>query len=89
MTGGPPASDGSRAVLFSAQAGSFTVKKNASALVKKLNYHRYNAYLDPNGAKSLFRVRVGTFASKDQTRALVERLKKDGFSAEVVAKDAG
>lgn len=61
------------------QAGSFTVKANAEALVKKLKSKEFNAIIKISGNNYI--VQCGSFSVKENAEALKDRLIVAGFSA--------
>lgn len=61
------------------QAGSFTVKANAEALVKKLKSKEFNAIVKTSGSNYI--VQCGSFSVKENAEALKDKLIAAGFTA--------
>ncbi|MEH7252836.1 N-acetylmuramoyl-L-alanine amidase [Neobacillus niacini] len=70
----PPA----RADLFKVQAGAFSEKNNADALVRKLKSDGFEAFVFTDG---LYKVQAGAFSEQKNAEALMERLKAKGYQA--------
>jgi cell division protein FtsN len=60
---------------WTVQVNAFQQESDAKSLAKKLTEKGYDAYVTPNKNQTWYRVRVGRFASKDETRELLEKLK--------------
>ena len=60
---------------WTVQVNAFQQEADARSLAKKLTEKGYDAYVIPNKNQTWFRVRVGRFASKDETQQLLEKLK--------------
>lgn len=71
--------------FFSVQAGAFLQKSNAESLIAELKNKGISGYLavESNGAKMLYKVRSGKFASRAQAAALDKKLKELGYSSRV------
>ena len=65
--------------VYIVQAGSFTVKANAEALVKKLKSKEFNAIIKISGNNYI--VQCGSFSVKENAEALKNKLIAAGFSA--------
>jgi len=70
-------------VPFTVQVGSFSKQKNAKALVNKLLFRNYDAYVEKNEADRMYRVRVGKLNSKEEALALESKLKKEGYPTKI------
>ena len=70
-------------LFYTVQVGSFSDERNAKALIKKLESHEYNAYLEKDDAKRFFRVRVGRLGRKEDARVLETSLKQEGYSTRI------
>jgi cell division protein FtsN len=67
---------------WTVQVNAFQQEADARSLAKKLTEKGYDAYVTPNKNQTWFRVRVGRFASKDETQELLEKLKtKEKFTS--------
>jgi len=71
--------------FFSVQVGSFAKQRNATALMQKLNYYKYEAYVEEDAAGRFYRVRVGKCATKDEAGQLESRLKKAGYPTKIIS----
>ncbi len=69
--------------FFTVQVGSFTGQKNAKALVNKLIFRRFDAYVEKDSAGGMLRVRVGRLETREEALFLETRLKKDGYPTKV------
>ncbi|HUP47594.1 MAG TPA: septal ring lytic transglycosylase RlpA family protein [Thermoanaerobaculia bacterium] len=76
----PPPRAGS--ARFVVQAGAFSVESNARSLQDRLARIGHNAYLDRE--KTLFRVRLGPFASREEALKTRSALEAQGMSAIVM-----
>jgi cell division septation protein DedD len=64
------------------QVNAFQQESDARSLAKKLTERGYDAYVTSNKNQTWYRVRVGRFASKDETQELLEKLKtKERFTS--------
>ncbi|MBI3253011.1 MAG: SPOR domain-containing protein [Candidatus Omnitrophica bacterium] len=74
------------APFFAVQVGSFSRKRNADGLLKKLLGRGYDAYLENNkdAKREFYRVRVGKAASKEEAEALARHLEKDGYPTKII-----
>jgi len=72
---------------FSVQLAAFSDDKGANALANKLKKAGYPAYTEPLSTSrgTLWRVRVGPYASHDSAVASREKLKGEGYSGIVAA----
>lgn len=66
-------------LFYTVQVGSFSSERNAKTLIKKLEDREYSAYLEEDGAKHLFRVRVGRLAQKKDALILESLLQREGY----------
>jgi cell division septation protein DedD len=82
-TDGPPAVAG----RFTAQTGAFRQQATLDEMVTRLRRAGYEPRAVRVPANDLIRVRVGSFASREEAARLVARLRSDGFDA-LVASDA-
>ena len=71
---------------FIVQVGAFSVEENAKALQEKLAAIGQRAFID---RQSLYRVRLGPFATRDQAAAARATLEANGLSAIIVSESAG
>ena len=69
--------------LFSVQVGSFSKERNATALMRKLHYYKFDAYVHEHEDK-MYRVRVGKLSSRQEALELEKRLKKDGYPTKII-----
>lgn len=69
--------------LFTVQVGSFSMEKNAKALVNKLIFRRYDAYLEKDESDRMYRVRVGKLSSREEASMLELRLKREGYPTKI------
>jgi rare lipoprotein A len=67
---------------FVVQVGAFSVEANAKSLQEKLTQIGEQAYIDRD---TLYKVRIGPFATREQAIKTRERLEANGMSAIVVA----
>lgn len=65
------------------QAGAFSDRTRAEALVDQLRSYGFEAFV--SGTSAPFRVQVGAFSDATRARALVDELRALGFEAIVVA----
>ncbi len=72
--------------FFSVQVGSFSKQPNAERILNRLIRNHYEAYLDKDRTKRLFRVHVGKLVSRQEVLALEKRLKKDGYTTKIFPK---
>ena len=72
-------------LYFTVQVGAFVNKGNAQELCNKLIARNYPAYISSLNKrdKTFYRLRVGKFDSREQAKLTKNRLKKDGFSAQI------
>jgi DedD protein len=72
---------------FAVQVAAFTDDKGANALAGKLKRAGYPAYTEPvqTSHGTMWRVRVGTYASRDAASEARGKLKGDGYSGIVAA----
>lgn len=80
-----PRSDAPKApqvTTFVVQAGAFSVESNAKGLQERLERLGHRPYIDRDG--SLFRVRIGPFASRDEAVKARTSLESQGMSAMIV-----
>lgn len=70
------------------QVGTFGQKANADRLAASLKRAGFDAYVSPSarGDKSLYRVRVGPAAARDEAADLASRLAAAGHAGQVVAR---
>ena len=68
--------------LWRVQAGAFSERARAEAVVEQLRAHGFEAFVTPT---TPFRVQVGAFSDPARARALVEELRSLGFEAIPVA----
>lgn len=78
----PAASSVSSGGLWRVQAGAFSDRARAEALVDQLRAHGYEAFVSSTAP---FRVQVGAFSDPARARALVDELHSLGFEAIPVA----
>lgn len=74
---------------YTLQVGAMKEKESADAMVSKLKKFGYSASIvSPSGGKNaLYKVRIGTFSSKDDALNEADRIRKnEGLSAMVVDK---
>lgn len=74
---------------FTVQVAALRSEEEARSLAARLRQRGYAAYVEPvpsTAGEKIFRVRMGEYPTRDFARGLVERLRRDGFSAEAVAK---
>jgi DedD protein len=83
----PPAPREAASGEFSVQLAAFSDDKGANALANKLKKAGYPAYTEPLSTSrgTLWRVRVGPYASRDSAVASREKLKGEGYSGIVAA----
>ncbi|SDM72130.1 N-acetylmuramoyl-L-alanine amidase [Bacillus sp. OK048] len=67
-----------RADLFKVQAGAFSDKSNADALVRKLKSDGFESFVFADG---LYKVQAGAFSERKNAEALMERLKAKEYQA--------
>ena len=75
---------------FTVQVGSFESKDAAAALSSSLTKKGYNSYvtMGESSGKVLYRVRVGSFLSREEAGRMVKTLKDlEGLSAWITSKD--
>lgn len=72
---------------FSVQLAAFADDKGANSLANKLKRAAYPAYTEPLATSkgTLWRVRVGPFASRDEAIGVRDKLKGEGYSGIVAA----
>jgi DedD protein len=72
---------------FAVQLAAFTDDKGANALANKLKRANYAAYVEPVNTSrgTLWRVRVGGYATRDEANAARAKLKDEGYSGIVTA----
>ncbi|HVF64914.1 MAG TPA: SPOR domain-containing protein [Casimicrobiaceae bacterium] len=87
-----PASDPSKATKpatgpFSVQLAAFSDDKGANALASRLKKSGHAAYTEPytSSRGTLYRVRVGPFASREAAETARDRLKADGQNGIIAA----
>ena len=68
---------------FTVQVGSFSKQKNAKALVNKLIFRNYDAYVEKDETSRMYRVRVGRLSSKEEAVVLEAKLKKEGYPTKI------
>ena len=80
-----PRSDAPKAqtATFVVQAGAFSVESNAKGLQERLARLGHHSYIDRDG--SLFRVRIGPFATRDEAVKARASLESQGMSAMIVS----
>lgn len=66
-------------VQYRVQAGSFSVKKNADALLKKLKNAGFDAFIVESGG--LYKIQAGAYSVKENAENMVKKLKAAGFDA--------
>ncbi len=84
----PAASAPSKAHGFDVQLAAFSDDKGANALVNRLKKSGYDAFTEPVSTSkgTLWRVRVGPFASRDDANATRDKLKREGQNGIVAAR---
>lgn len=72
-------------LYFTVQVGAFVNRRNARGLYDKLVGRKYPAFISlcNKRGRTFYRVRVGKFASRKQAKLTKNRLKRDGFSAQI------
>lgn len=90
-TAHPPkaaASTTAKARGFDVQLAAFSDDKGANALVNRLKKSGYDAFTEPVSTPkgTLWRVRVGPFASRDDANATRDKLKREGQNGIVAAR---
>jgi cell division protein FtsN len=72
---------------FLVQVQAFSDRAAAERVAESLRAKGYEPRVSParRDGKTLYRVRVGTFASETEARAAIERLKAEGFSGAFLA----
>jgi cell division septation protein DedD len=81
----PPKADTARSVepagsVFSVQVSALRSRAGADAVVKELSAKGYDAYVvGPQGASSLYRVRVGKYKDRRDAEELKRRLEKENY----------
>lgn len=88
----PPASDASAAAATGAwqvQLGSFGEEENARRLVQRVSTFGYKAAISTtrSNGRTMYRVRVGPQATRDEASAVASSLTAHGFVAQVVTAD--
>jgi DedD protein len=75
---------------FDVQLAAFSDDKGANALVNRLKKSGYDAFTEPVSTPkgTLWRVRVGPFASRDDANATRDKLKREGQNGIVAARTA-
>lgn len=75
---------------FVVQLAAYSDDKGANALSNRLKKSGYASYIEPVNTShgTLWRVRVGPFASREDANAARDRLKRDGHNGLVTAKSA-
>ena len=68
------------------QTGAFSLKGNASALVKNLQAMGFNPsmHVVSNGSKKTYRVQLGVFPNKDKAMLIQEKLARIGFPKTII-----
>lgn len=63
---------------YSVQAGVFEERKYAESFARKLRSKGYSAYIQDSsgGGRTIYKVKVGRFADKEEAAAIVRRLKE-------------
>jgi rare lipoprotein A len=79
----PPAPRASTRKQFIVQVGAFSVESNAKLLQERLTAIGQKAWIDRD---SLYRVRIGPFATRDEAAATRAALEAKGMSAIIVAE---
>jgi len=71
---------------WAVQLGSFSNQQNAQRLANEVKGHGFSVFLMPldRSGKRLYRVRVGPLKSRAEATELVGRLKKLGYSGQVI-----
>ncbi|MFO7265995.1 MAG: SPOR domain-containing protein [Limnochordales bacterium] len=69
--------------MWRVQAGAFSDRSRAEALVEQLRSYGFEAFV--SGTSAPYRVQVGAFSDVNRARALVDELRSLGFEAIVVA----
>jgi len=72
---------------FAVQVFAFSDDKGANSLVNKLKKAGYPAYTEPvnTGNRTLWRVRLGPYASRESAGAARDKLKGEGYNGIVTA----
>lgn len=86
----PPAETGNPRKKYTIQVGAMKEKESADAMISKLKKSGYSAYVTSPGSSGktgLYKVRLGTFPSRDDALKEADRIKKnEGLSTMVVEK---
>ena len=72
--------------LYYVQIGSFGVKQNAEAQVKKAKSAGFDAIIKPAAVagKTVYRVQIGAYSNKDNAEAQMKKAKAKGFDAAII-----
>jgi DedD protein len=71
------------------QVGSFSDKGNADILVQDLREHGVaaSAQTTQQGGNSLYKVKTGSYQSREQAEAAAEGLRRKGYNAVIVPRE--
>lgn len=70
---------------YSVQAGSFSDKRNAERLARKLTAKGYKSYVSMpvSSDDTYYRVKVGRFSAKSEAQKLASKLRSDGYRTSI------